>query len=488
MWVYIWDDNYSDYSAMRGPCPKGYHIPTYNEHVSLKNIMQTLGIPYSTDYELYLHMPFRWWMRKYGNGSVDYTTQSSYWTCSESSNAWYAWYLTGSTGGTVTTSNNGYGRRAQWNHIRPFRDTPITLNSPNVVSFTKTYSWTGDAWVYEFTLTSWEIVVSITADWVSWITIANKNLWATTMYISWDTASEANCWKFYQWGNNYWFPFTWSITTSSTRVDASSYWPWNYYSSSTFITNSTNPADWSSVQNDNLRWWVTGIKHMSDLKNAYIGEYRVPGENTVAYYPLNSTDTLSDKSWNSYDLTNSWSVAFWIQQWVDCAWFTSWGSSSWSRWLYRTSDTIITPQSTDLTFHVWLYKWSETMYYNPRIIGRYNSSIFTYASRSKISTADSTTYGITPVEWAWFLFSCVYKYSDKTWDYYLNGAYQNTQTNSTPASYSNAWIVLGTRDGLWTWYWDKWSWWMSNIIIENKVRTAQEISNYYNSTKSNYGL
>lgn len=230
-----------------------------------------------------------------------------------------------------------------------------------------------------------------------------------------------------------------------------------------------------------------------ELKNAYIGEYSrswSPSSDTLAYYPLNSTSTLNDMSWNNYTLTNSWSVAFGVNQWVDCAWFTSWWSSSWSRWLYRTSDTMITPQSTDLTFHVWLYKWSETMYYNPRIIGRYNSSgaIFTYASRSKISTADSTTYWITPVEWAWFLFSCVYKYSDKTWAYYLNGAYQNIQTNSTPSSYSNAWIVLGTRDNLWTWYWDKWSWWMSEVIIEKKIRTAEDIANYYERKKADYWL
>lgn len=67
--------------------------------------------------------------------------------------------------------------------------------------------------------------------------------------------SEANCWKYYQWGNNYGFPWTWSVTTSSTQVDASSYWPWNYYSSSTFIAVSV--WDWSSVRNDNLWWWVT---------------------------------------------------------------------------------------------------------------------------------------------------------------------------------------------------------------------------------------
>lgn len=260
---------------------------------------------------------------------------------------------------------------------------------------------------------------------------------------------------------------TWSsddttVATVSTTGLVTCVTPWTCTITATTVNGLT-----ASCSVDDSQWWQ-------------------PWVNTICYYPLDSTNTVNDLSWHSYTLTNSWGVTFWTNQWVDCAWFTSWGSSSWSRWLYRTSDTIITPQSTDLTFHVWLYKWSETMYYNPRIIGRYGYPIFTYASRSKISTADSTAYGITPVEWAWFLFSCVYKYSDKTWAYYLNGVYQNTQSNSTQASYSNSWIVLGTRDNLSTGYGDKWSWWMSNLIIENKAWTAQEVADYYDQTKSNY--
>jgi hypothetical protein len=38
--------------------------------------------------------------------------------------------------------------------------------------------------------------------------------------------------------------------------------------------------------------------------------------------------------------------------------------------------------------------------------------------------------------------------------------------------------------------WDKnpFIWYMSDFIIENKVRTTQEISDYYNQTKTNYWL
>ena len=219
-----------------------------------------------------------------------------------------------------------------------------------------------------------------------------------------------------------------------------------------------------------------------------VSPWRQPWVNTIAYYPLDSTNTVNDLSWNNYTLTNSWSVAFGENQWVDCAWFTSWGSSSWSRGLYRTTDTILTPQNSDLTFLVWLYKWSETMYYNPRIVGRYGSSIFTYASRSKISVWDSTSYWVTPDNWAWFLFGCAYNFENKTWAFYKNWVLQNTQTNSTIAGNTNQWIVIGTRDNLGKGYGDKWSGWMSELIVENKEWVAQMFLDYFNENKSKYWL
>lgn len=111
------------------------------------------------------------------------------------------------------------------------------------------------AWIYH-NPSLW--LISLSSDWSTWITIADKNLWATQVYNDGDALSEANCGKYYQWWNNYGFPFTWPTSTSSTLVDTSWYGPWNYYSSSTFITvGSRTPYDWSSPQNDNLWWDVT---------------------------------------------------------------------------------------------------------------------------------------------------------------------------------------------------------------------------------------
>ena len=100
-------------------------------------------------------------------------------------------------------------------------------------------------------------LISFSDDWETWMTIADKNLWATQVYTFWDTMSQTNCWNFYQWWNNYWFPFTWPTNTSSTKVDTTWYWPWNYYSSSTFITSSSTSDNWSTVNNTNLWWFNT---------------------------------------------------------------------------------------------------------------------------------------------------------------------------------------------------------------------------------------
>lgn len=89
-------------------------------------------------------------------------------------------------------------------------------------------------------------LISLSSDGSNWLTIADKNLWATKV---WDY------WKYYQWWNNYWWD---DVPTSKLNIqlNASAYWPWNYYSSSTYITWQISNW-WDSSNNANLRWWVT---------------------------------------------------------------------------------------------------------------------------------------------------------------------------------------------------------------------------------------
>ena len=45
-------------------------------------------------------------------------------------------------------------------------------------------------------------LITMSDNWYEWITIADKNLWATEVYNYGDVLTEANCWKFYQRWNN----------------------------------------------------------------------------------------------------------------------------------------------------------------------------------------------------------------------------------------------------------------------------------------------
>lgn len=96
-------------------------------------------------------------------------------------------------------------------------------------------------WIYR-NQTKW--LISLSSDGSSWITMADKNLWATTVYNNGDALSQANCGKFYQWGNNYWFIYWTPDNTSDTRVDASIYSWQNPYSSNVFIKQQW----WNSAQ------------------------------------------------------------------------------------------------------------------------------------------------------------------------------------------------------------------------------------------------
>ena len=113
------------------------------------------------------------------------------------------------------------------------------------------------AWIYH-SPSLW--LISLSSDWETRITIADKNLGATQVYNNWDTLTEANCWKYYQRWNNHWFPFTGTFFNKSMeQVDTTWYWPGNYYDSDTFIytTAGSYIDDWSSTPNNNLWWEIT---------------------------------------------------------------------------------------------------------------------------------------------------------------------------------------------------------------------------------------
>ena len=227
------------------PCPDWYHVPSSEENAMIIDTMTALGID-TTNWacmKTYLKMPYAWYRNQTNGNTWGQGVGWRYWS-----------YLRSSANGASilsfqsNTNGNSVANTAYGMSIRPFKDIAVIPDNTWTTLFDWSLIATG-AWIFH---NATDEIISISADWTNWMTIADKNLWATTVYNDWDTLSENNCGKYYQHGNNYWFDWTWTITTSSTKVDATWYWPWNRYSDSTFIAVSW---DWSSVYNGNLWGW-----------------------------------------------------------------------------------------------------------------------------------------------------------------------------------------------------------------------------------------
>lgn len=301
MSIYVWTSEIKNIvmwpspTSMQWPCSTGFHVPSNDENIALVNTMTALGIDTSNwnCMKTYLKMPFAG-RRKYSSASVNnQDTYAYYWSSTMYEDNAAGSYFLFFQSSALDPQNWDY--RSYGCSVRPFKDTPTIPTN----TWTTLYSGTWDAGIFHDTVNG---LISLSSDGINRITIADKNLWATTVYNSWDTLSQANCWYYYQRWNNYGFAWTWSVTTSSTKVNASNYWPGNYYSSSTFITVSisASPYDWSSVQNDNLRWWVSWAA--KEIKAVYVWSTKVrPAAPTLLfYYPLK--ENLSDYSWNNYNL------------------------------------------------------------------------------------------------------------------------------------------------------------------------------------------
>ena len=276
-------DAYTTESDMKWPAPDWFHVPLITEWEWLKTIMDWLSLTTWTDWRENLRIPSAGIRNRTDAATGGAGGFGSYWSSSPMSSPYNAHYLYIS-GADVSLIYEG--TRTFGYSIRCFKDSYVVPTSSWTV-----VQWT--LWSAGIFRNQTEWLISITSDWTTWYTIADKNLWATTVWNNWDTLSEANCGKYYQRGNNYWFPFTWNVSTSSTQVDTTGYWPWNYYTGADFIVWIPGSTyDWSNPSNDNLRWWVTQWTWQDCIHNV-----------------ISSTDTTYTAwNWISIDANNEISV------------------------------------------------------------------------------------------------------------------------------------------------------------------------------------
>lgn len=308
--------NYYEY--LKWPCAEWFHVPSAYTWDRIRNFGITLWAWSSWSYDnikTYLKLPFWWYV-------------SNLWSSWDSWNAYYWLANTNSTSSSkalkITSSSYStstwYGR-AYGMFIRPEKDEKVIPDA----SWTTVYdgsSIASGAWIFHNS-TLW--LISISEDGSNWITIADKNVWATVVYNNWDTLDSTNCWSFFQWGNCYPFPYSLNMEKSSTRVDASGYWPTNLYYGRVFICWS-GISDWSSVSNWDLWWWYSFDDRLSKF-NVIICKwiFSINGKTWPSVH-LNSNAIVSSEAPNDietwllwYDTTNdvlkSYNWTTWVEVW-----------------------------------------------------------------------------------------------------------------------------------------------------------------------------
>ena len=233
-----------DYTAMRWPCPEGYHIPSYNERTSIKAMFSAMWA--SVNSWTFKVPPT--WAYYYGSNSTKHWINQT-WSircCNTYSNE--SWAKIYDMRDVYANSKNALMP------IRAFKDVPVVPNS----SWSVIFDWSSTAvWAWIFWSESlW--LFSISSDWINWKTLADKNVWATQV---WTNKTAACVWYIFQRWNNHWFTYASTPTfssTTSTQVDTTWYWPGNYYSSNVYY-DGWRDWDWSSPSNNNLWWWTTWI-------------------------------------------------------------------------------------------------------------------------------------------------------------------------------------------------------------------------------------
>jgi len=285
---------------------------------------------------------------------------------------------------------------------------------------------------------------------------------------------------------------SWNLSIS----EVPSWWTnWQVLTKTSQWSTWQNPSGWSDIE------YVTQAEYTallpwaaSDGKHYFIYTSSTPPAptpwqpwaNTIAYYPLDSTNTVNDLSWNNYTLaTTHTSPTFWTYQWVDCA------SFNWSSTELQTASVNPSVYWNQFTISFWLYSTATNTdqipinntyywwgYYN-WCIRAHSSSSYYYSFNLNCNSSYKAWDG-----WS----NLVFTYDNGTIKSYTNWVYNNTWTLSL--SLSNNWLfTIGTwhdenGDSWYCWY----NWGLSNIIVEDKVWTAQEVSDYFNATKWDYWI
>lgn len=345
-----------------------------------------------------------------------------------------------------------------------------------------TYDWDDYKVWAEYTAGTW---ISITSNQISntWVTSFNWNTWTVT-YTAPVTSVNGSTWAVTVSA----VPTVWTNGQVLTVVSWAAAWAnasgWDVMvSSQAHNLLTTGMKIWCGTEGDyaNLGTYDSNSLYLTVPWGATPVTPRTPWANTLLYLPLDSTNTVNDLSGNGYNMTNNGNVSFWTYGWVDCAYF--WTTAPY--WLKNTSANII---SWDYTFLVWL-NWdsSDSGTDFPRIFWWNNSWWLLWERRFELIHPVFlwTSAWVAYTSW-WHLLAFTGNISTKSFTPYKDGVQLTGWTWNSATSYT--WILIGANESNNSEPVDRFCGYMSAVIWENRQRTATEISDYFNLTKSNYWI
>ena len=220
---------------------------------------------------------------------------------------------------------------------------------------------------------------------------------------------------------------------------------------------------------------------MAIFNTVYGGEWKwKPWANTIAYYPLNWN--LNDSSGNWYNsIASWWTLSYPSNKYLQLSsWYSRFQSPLW--WWVLTSELTISVWEKDIPYNsentifcIWVDGISGSWWCYRLLWNNWGYKVWT---TNGITWIETSVYPTT--SWIWHHLVAILKPSNYI-KIYIDGTLKETKTISynprNPWWYMALWQTTTSQSI---------SWYLDEIILENKERTAEKISKYYKSTKWNY--
>lgn len=226
---------------------------------------------------------------------------------------------------------------------------------------------------------------------------------------------------------------------------------------------------------------MTSYEHK--VKNIYLWEpWWKPWPNTYAYYPL--TENANDTSGNNRNLTADSSITYSTENGAffphsahhgllepfnistNDTWTISFWGNSLGNW-YEWSDW----KFVDLAETTNTWKRIAISWYNNKTTMMLNFSTGSYPSVQK-TCSSNTRHHYTITIW-----------ESRATKFYMDWVVELTWTSNSYTTTNFRWGQERNE-----WFVRQLNWYIKDIIIETKTRTDQEVADYFDLTKTDYGI